>query len=452
MSWIPTHVVIMFGVLFSGTAIIWVLQQRRSPQSALAWIIFIVSLPYVGVPLFFLFGTRKRGARYELVSFAPGGPEAPMHPLDGILRALDAPAAEAGHEFALLAGSDRSRRSVEALIDGARKRIDITLYRLEPDAVSRDLIARLTEAARRGVAVRMILDQFGTWNRPREALRGLTAAGGEVRLFSVLPQLATTGRMNLRNHRKMVIADGEAVWSGGRNVGKPYLGPESDPETWQDLGYSLRGPAVRRFCELFAADWAKIVPTAAAPVHCARPAEVGPSVVQVVPSGPDMHGDALHDTLVHAIHRARQRIWIATPYFLPTDELYHALMTQARLGLDLRLLVPARSNQRVADFARGAYLRGLDEAGARVLRFGPGMMHAKAVIVDDAAFIGSANFDIRSMLLNFETMLALYGQNEVASVTDWFTGLEARCSAGVRPARLPRRLAEAVFRLGAPIL
>ena len=301
---------------------------------------------------------------------------------------------------------------MDALIDGATGRIDVTLYRLEPDRIGRAFIARLKAAAERGVEVHMVLDQVGTWNRPRVALQRLSKAGADVRIFAALPQVFRTGRMNLRNHRKMVIADGRAVWSGGRNVGAPYLGRADEHATWQDLSFTLEGPAVRRYAEIFAADWAKV---GGAPVPLPpAPAPAGPSLVQFLPSGPDLPHDALHDGLVHAIHRARRRVWIATPYFLPTDELTHALTTQARLGLDLRLIVPARSNQPVADFARGAYLRGLGEAGARVLRFSPGMMHAKAVIVDDMAFTGSANFDIRSMLLNCETMLALFTAGDVA--------------------------------------
>jgi len=450
MGLVPTHIFIVLGVLVSGIAIVWVLGQRRSPQSALAWIIFIVSVPYVGVPLFFALGTRKRGARYDKIDFAARADLPVLDPLDDALRHLGAPPAEAGNAFRLIVGPEEARSSVEAIIEGAETRLDVTLYRLDPDPISEDFVERLTRAAERGVEVRMMLDQFGTWRRPRKALRRLVAAGGEVRLFAGLPQFNTTGRMNLRNHRKMVIADGRAVWSGGRNVGRFYLGPAEDPQTWHDLGFLLEGPGVFRFCEVFAADWAKAggVPGEACPI----PGEMGADRVQLVASGPDIWQDPLHDALVHAIHGARKRVWIATPYFLPTDELFHALYTLARIGVELRIMVPATSNQRVTDFARGPYLRGLHEVGAEILRFGPGMMHAKAIVIDDVAFVGSANFDIRSMLLNFETMLVVYDEARVAEIADWFEGLAGDCARGVAEARPTRRLAEAVFRLGAPML
>lgn len=453
MTVILTHALIVVGVLASGTAIIWVLQQRRSPQSALAWILFIVTVPYLGVPLFFALGVRKRGTRFDEVQFAPA-PRAgdPVHPIDDQLRRLAIPPATLGNDIALETTAEAARDSLEALVAGARDSLDVVLYRLEPDTVGKDFIAALRAALGRGLRVRLILDQVGTYNRPRRALRAFREAGGEMRLFSPAHNFKATGRLNLRNHRKMVIADGRVVWSGGRNVGAGYLGPEEAPGTWHDLSYRIEGPVVQRFCELFEADWLKEAGAPSATPCRAWPDPVGANTAQLIPSGPDLPHDGLHDVLVHGIHSARERIWIVTPYILPTDQLLHALVTAARLGRDVRIIVPGRSNQRVADFARGAYLRDLEEAGCRILRFTDGMMHAKAVIFDDVAIVGSANLDVRSMLLNFESALALYDEGSLAELADWFRALERRTTPGTKPAHLPRRLAEATFRLGAPIL
>lgn len=451
MSVILTHGAIVLGLLATGAAIIWVLQQRRSPQSALAWILFIVVVPYIGVPLFFALGIRKRGTGYAEIAFAPSEPGAAVHPLDDQLTRLELPAAAPGHGILFETEPQSARASLARLVAEARVSLDAVLYRLDPDAFGEEFVAALAEAAARGVRVRLILDQFGTWRRPRKALRALRAAGGELQLFSPVHNLTATGRLNLRNHRKMVIADGEKVWSGGRNVGRSYLGPQDHPKTWLDLSFVITGPVVQRYGEVFEADWAKQTGAALgspAPV----PPVGGDTVAQLIPSGPDLPHDGLHDALVHAIHIARARIWIATPYLLPTDHLLHALTSAARLGRDVRLIVPARSNQHLADFARGAYLRHLEEAGCRILRHTGPMLHAKAAIFDDAAIIGSANLDVRSMLLNFETALALYDEGSIAALSNWFAMLERDCVEGTRPASLPRRLAEATFRLGAPIL
>jgi len=453
MSVIFTHAAIVVGVLLTGSAIIWVLQQRRSPQSALAWIVFIVSVPYLGVPLFYALGMRKRGVNYAPIGFLPStGAVDPVHRIDDQLRRLDLPAATGGNAVSLETTAEDARESLHALVAGASERIDVVLYRLDPDAYSRAFVDALTEAVGRGVHVRLILDHFGTVRRPRTALRRLRDAGGEMRLFSPVPNFGWSGRLNLRNHRKMVIADGQAVWSGGRNVGKTYFGANDAPGTWIDLSYRIEGPVVQRYCEVFEADWAKET-GAALPDPCRPvPAVIGGATAQLIPSGPDFPHDGLHDALVHAIHTARDRIWIVTPYILPSDQLQHALVTAAHLGRDVRLIVPSRSNQRVADFARGAYLRDLEEAGCKILRYSGQMLHAKAMIFDDVAILGSANFDVRSMLLNFETALALYDPRSVAELAAWTRSLEANCTLGTKPAPLPRRLAEATFRLGAPIL
>jgi len=451
MSVILTHGAIVLGLLAAGAAIIWVLQQRRSPQSALAWILFIVLVPYVGVPLFFALGIRKRGTGYAEIAFAPGPPGNPAHRLDDQLTRLGLPAAASGHAILFETEPQSARASLLRLIAEARASLDIVLYRLDPDAYGEEFVAALTEAAARGVQVRLILDQFGTWRRPRKALRALREAGGHVLLFSPVHNLSATGRLNLRNHRKMVIADGEKVWSGGRNVGRSYLGPQNDPKTWLDLSFVITGPVVQRYKEVFDSDWTRHPGAALAP-SVPAPTAGGDAVAQIIPSGPDLPHDGLHDALVHAIHIARERVWIATPYLLPTDQLQHALTSAARLGRDVRLIVPTRSNQHLADFARGAYLRHLEEAGCRILRHTGPMLHAKSAIFDDAAIIGSANLDVRSMLLNFETALALYDAGSVATLAAWFATLERDCEEGTKPASLPRRLAEATFRLGAPIL
>jgi cardiolipin synthase len=450
MSIVFTSAMIAAGVLLSAVAIIWVLQQRRSPQSALAWILFIVTLPYLGVPLFFVLGVRKRGAGYEPIAFSASPPTEPLHPLDAQFRRFGLPPASSGNRLEFDADAGAARAVVDDLVHSATTQLDVVLYRLDPDLVTTAFVDALIDAIARGVEVRMILDQIGTWQRPRRLLRRFRAAGGQLRIFSPFPRLASTGRINLRNHRKMIIADGTRLWTGGRNIGALYLGPPNDPATWRDLSFTIEGPVVTRYREVFEADWAKETGTLPREVAPARPHESG-AALQLIASGPDFEHDALHDVLVQQIHAAKDRIWIITPYFLPTDHLHHALVTATRLGRDVRLMLPSRSNQHIADFARGAYVRHLEEVGGTILRH-QGMVHAKAFLIDDIAIVGSANFDIRSMLLNFETALALYDPASVAAVEAWFEAQLPDCLAGAKPASLPRRMAEATFRLGAPIL
>lgn len=441
------HIGIVVGVLLAAVSVVLILTQRRSPQSAVAWLVSIVLVPYLAVPVFLLLGFRKQGRRLPSIEFLPM-PELTDRPVTArVFHRLGAPGASEGNTFDLHDGPDDARRALEQVIDSATTHLDVLFYILEPDESGRWFVEKLTERAAAGVKVRVLLDSFGSFVRPRRALAELRAAGAELRYSSPFLHPVNRAHLNLRNHRKMVIADCTRTWSGGRNVGNAYL---SSPG-WTDLSFSLAGPAVQSFLDVFANDWANAArEVPAAPV--AMPDRQGSAVLQLVAAGPDEPSDALHGGLVQAIHAAQTRVWVATPYFVPTEVLAHALATTARRGVDVRLLVPARSNKKVTDFARGAYLREMTRAGATVLRMPGGMLHAKMGVIDDAAWVGTANFDVRSMLLNFETVLFAYDPSSVARLADWFETQSDGAAEGMPDVALWQRLLEGVFRLGSPIL
>ena len=402
MTWLASYGLMVLLVIATGIAVIFVLQQRRTPQSASAWVLFILLLPYAAIPLFLALGFRKQGSRFPPIRFNNvTSSVTDAHPVAQTFCQFGIPGPSDGNAIALNIDSATARATLFETIEAATVRLDIIFYLLANDATAHDFITALTRKARRGVAVHLVLDRLGTLRAPRAALDELTATGGEVRYFS------------------------------------HFLHPP-------DMGYVLRGPAVQTFLDVFTSDW-DVTGKTIEPLIC-QCAPMGPATVQLVPSGPDTPLDALHDTLVNAIHRARQNVWIATPYFLP------ALATAARRGIDVRIMLPERSNQWTADLARGAYLRDLDGAGCRILRFTQGMLHAKAGVIDDMAWIGSANFDVRSMLLNFEAVLMIYDTDTVRGMRDWFEAVASDCAAGIVRPGLLRRIAEGVFRLGAPIL
>lgn len=444
------HLLVVLGVLAVALAMIFALQQRRSPQSSVAWILSIVLLPYVALPLFLVLGVRKRGRRVAPIDFSDI--DALSDDADAMARTfagLGAPAPVTGNRIALHTTPEAARLALEALVQGATRRLDILLYIIERDDSGRAFVQALTDKVRQGVEVRLNIDRLGTLSRPRRALAEFVAAGGKLQFFSPFLNFRAGGHLNLRNHRKLVIADGARVWAGGRNVGDVYLVAGNAP--WLDLSFSAEGPVARAFADVFAADWGqgsgRDTPGQSPGIGAA-----GPATLQLVPAGPDERLDVLHDGLVSAIHRAENRVWIATPYFIPTEALSLALTTAARRGVDVRIFLPDRSNQWTADLARGAYLRDAAKAGCRICRFLPGMLHAKAGLIDQTGWVGSANFDVRSMLLNFELALFLYDRDPVAKLEAWFDALQPDCAAGVLPAGAVRRLLESVFRLGAPIL
>lgn len=448
MIWLASHFLIVLGVVMVGLAMLFVVQQRRSPQSAAAWLLFILLLPYGAIPVFLALGFRKQGARFPSIRFGPMRRAVPIpHPIGKALQAFGMPPASDGNHLTLHFEPADARAALFRTIMQAQTRLDITFYLLDDDSSGQDFAEALIERAQAGVAVRLILDRLGTLHRPKAALQRLCAAGGEVRYFSPILHRVGNGHLNLRNHRKMVIADLGDVWAGGRNIGDAYLVEGQD---WIDLSFSLQGPVVQTYIDVFAADWDVI--GAAPDTLIAQNASIGTVTAQLVPSGPDTPDDPLHDALVCSIHRAERSIWLTSPYFLPTEALLQALATAARRGVDVRIMLPQTSNQWVTDLARGAYLRDLHAAGCVILRLQQGMLHAKAGMIDDLAWVGSANFDVRSMLLNFESALMLYDAATITALRDWFRGLEPRCAQGVVKPSLPRRFAEGIFRLGAPIL
>lgn len=445
MIWIGTHLELVAVTLLTGLAILILLQQRRTPQSTVSWLLFFAIWPWLAIPLFLVLGSRK--SRRKTIG-RPATPPAGTSPDSaGAFAALGAPPARTGNRIKLIADPEDAAAEVNELIDGARDTLDVCTYLVQPDAVGRAVVDRLTARVRDGVQARLMIDRIGGWRKPSAALRAFTAAGGELRMFPPLQSGLPLSHLNLRNHRKVMIADGARALTGGRNIGANYLGAAADPATWRDLTVAVEGQVVGDYADMFADDW-----DAGDRARPERLAIVGAAIVQMVPSGPDSADDILHDGLVQAIHSARTRIWIVSPYFIPTEALNTALSIAARRGLDVRIIVPARSNHKMADIARGPWLRSLAEAGCSVVCADGGMIHAKAGVIDDMAWVGSANFDVRSMLLNFEAALVLHDRTSAAPVIDWIMAQAAQARP-YRPSHHPvRSAAEGVFALLAPVL
>jgi cardiolipin synthase len=260
------------------------------------------------------------------------------------------------------------------------------------------------------------------------------------------------GRTNLRNHRKMVLADGQWFWCGGRNLAAEYFegaGGAGAEAPWVDLSFDLRGAFTTQAQQRFVLDWdfaiaAESTRAATLPAPARVPAAAnGAAAAQLIPSGPDQSDDTVYAVLVASCFAARQRIAIATPYFVPDPTLMMALTLAARRGVAVDLLLPAHSNHRIADVARHRALRELCAAGARVW-FLPGMIHAKAVVIDaDLALVGSANLDARSLFLNYELMVAFYDPVDVERFAAWLARRRADAAPyRAQPASLAREIAE----------
>ncbi|MFP3911485.1 MAG: phospholipase D-like domain-containing protein [Desulfobacteraceae bacterium] len=456
-----THLAMIAGFLLAALVIAHMFRQRHSPAATTAWLLAIVLLPYVGVPLYLMLGGRKmlRVADSKLEIHLPESDVSvpiAVTPIDTLLRNYGIPGATEKNRLSLCpTGEDGFSRLVN-LIEEATESIYITTFILASDEVGRDIIGRLARKAEQGVVVKVLLDGVGSFYTRKKALLPLARAGGRVLYFFPVIHLPTRGRTNLRNHRKMVIVDERRVMAGGTNIATEYIGPTPDPKRWHDLSFILEGPAVRHYTELFRSDWEfasgeSFQPQNPAPLTLSDPD--ADAVVQVVPSGPDVAGDPLYDAILSVIFAAKRRLWIVTPYFVPDESLCQAMTVAAHRGVDVQILVPEKSNHRLADLARGTYLRDIQQAGGKILLYTRGMVHAKILLMDDELImIGSANLDMRSLFLNYETALFAYSASSIQAIERWITDLAVDTRLGVEKVGAFRDLCQGVVRMMAPLL
>jgi cardiolipin synthase A/B len=422
LQWLTLHglataLAVLFYVVNSH-----VMPQRRPPASAIAWMLFIVALPYLALPAFLLFGSRKLARpRAGALPGVQRTRAADTWAIETIL-ALGQPAPAEYRELNLHADGHAARTNLLASIDEAEGSIAISTFILGDDELGRTVIARLCARAEGGVRVQLLLDGMGHLMVGHPNMKRLLAAGGEFALFVPPLHSPLKGRSNLRDHRKLLIADaGTArgrLWCGGRNLASEYFDGQPGQAPWRDLSFDLRGPLVMQAQALFEHDWAFARGQAPARLQALAPESTGGA--QLVASGPDQADDTVHALLVTAAYRARERIALATPYFVPEPALLTALCMAARRGVMVDLLLPAHSNHRLSDWARGRALRALAQAGGRIW-LAPGMMHAKLAVFDEVlALAGSANLDSRSLFLNYELMFAFHPTQDVRRFTAWF--------------------------------
>ncbi|SPE31304.1 conserved hypothetical protein [Burkholderiales bacterium] len=438
MQWISWHTVaVVIGLLLYVLATQG-LQQRRPPTAAVAWVLLIALLPYLGVPLFLMFGTRKLrrtgpapGTNVPLGSQVSNGAD----PLDALARALNLPPAVGHGAVALHTSGAAALGALLEVLDQARHSLHICTYVIGDDTIGAALVDRVRARVAAGVAVHILLDGVGGMRSWRVVHR-LRACGAQVAWFVPPVHRPLRGRTNLRNHRKLVVADGARVWSGGRNLAVEYFEGSHGCAPWTDLSFDTDGALAAALDAIFVSDWifATGRSLADAPAPTADAARPHAGIARPVPSGPDYTDDTLHALLLLACYRARASIEIATPYFVPDESLLDALCLAARRGVQVRLLLPARSNHRLADLARRRPLLQMTAAGVQI-RVHPSMLHAKMVVIDDAwLLLGSANIDSRSLFLNYELMVALGDRKTIASAVAWFNATAASAQPWIAPA------------------
>ena len=363
--------------------------------------------------------------------------------------------ASAHNRITLIPEGEQAFRTIIDLIHNAEHSIFIATFILGKDGTGRAIVRALAEKASKGVKIFLLLDALGSVRISRRFLSQLTAAGGEVAFFMPMIHWPFRGRANLRNHRKLIVCDHTTAVIGGMNLASEYMGPPSSMDRWQDLSLLIQGPVVDHIADIFCSDWSFAAKTRLDCNSAAKPELKSnlDGLAQLIASGPDVRYDSLRNAILTSVFKARQRIWIVTPYFIPDEFLLEALCIAGRRGIDVSITLPARSNHRLADLAREGYLSRIQEVGAGVWLYEPRMLHAKAVLVDGTlAIVGSANMDMRSLLLNYEVALCLYDADLIKQLENWMLGLRKDSLKRPMQTNTSFELLKGMGRLLAPLL
>ncbi len=450
-----------------------VILQRRESGATLAWMLIILLIPFIGLLAFWVFGTtrlqlRRRKRRRIETRLAPAlhkihmqsSASMPVADLPPSLLQLAEKLDEAGplpdNEVTLLRDGSVAFDTLETAISQAHHHIHLVYYIWQPDSTGRRLCDALIRACKRGVKVRLLLDDVGSSSARQGFFRNLLLAGGQVERFLRINPLSRQLSLNNRNHRKIMVVDGEIGFTGSMNVGDVYAGLG---EPWRDLHARICGPVVHSLQEVFCQDWYHATAEELVnPAYFPQVKSGGNVWAQLLASGPaDQRWRTIHTLLFAAINLAQQRVWIETPYFVPDSPIVMALQTAGLRGVDVRLLLPSKPDNTLVLHAGRSFLDELLAAGVRVFEVQDAMPHAKTVTIDRIfSSLGSANMDQRSFRLNFEANLFFYGEEVAGELERDFLSFCAQASEVTAKDRQQlsqyQRFVEGIGRVLAPLL
>ncbi|MEZ6195787.1 MAG: cardiolipin synthase [Planctomycetota bacterium] len=464
-----SYTILEIGAILSA---IHAVMTPRTPVGAVAWSVALVAMPLLALPLYWTVGRRKLAGYAEarrqgdlalrhlaeevLDATAPWA--APHEATEGrgeALRRLAALPFLRGNEVRLLVDGAATFDAIAEGIASARSYVLVDYYLFRDDEVGWRLHEEMMRALERGCHVRFVYDEIG-YEPAEDFLEELRAAGAEVFAFNDRQGPRKRLQINFRNHRKIVVVDGELAFLGGVNVGEDYLGRHERLTPWRDTHLRLAGPAALAVQLAFLEDW--YWASGRLPELDWEPKERSDDVVAfVLPSGPADELETCSLFFVHAINSARRRIWIAAPYFVPDEKIVQALQLAALRGVEVRVLIAGMVDHRIVSLATMSYVEEVTATGAETYRYEGGFMHQKVVLVDDeVAAVGSANFDNRSFRLNFEITALVVDRDFAAEVeamlrTD-FENAQPWTAEDVNSRPLHHRIAMRIARLFAPLL
>lgn len=475
--WQNLSIVAVLHVVLISTLIPWILLTKREPTAATSWILLILMMPIFGSLFYWVFGYnylyrrqqrkrrhRERFARQHRTASNRGSVTAlealpaTYGDLGRLASITGAYPVETGNKVELYHDTHETMRALLAAIDSAKHHIHLEFFIIHSDAAGEALIEHLTHQARNGVEVRLLYDAMGSLHLKRATLAPLVAAGGEIHAFLPLRLQRSRLHVNLRNHRKLAVVDGGTAFTGGMNIGDEYLGRNAYFGYWRDTFMRVDGPAAGALQCVFQEDWdfAGGSPFDGEKYFPNMP-NAGGALVQVAAAGPDQDTNCIREMYLLAMLSAREKLWIATPYFVPDVGLLDAIRVARYRGVDVKVLGIAKPDHYVAFYASSYYWAEMTQLGVEVYLYHKGMMHSKLMMVDGRwAMVGSANLDDRSLRLNFELGCALHSPEAVADLERAFLR-DLEDATRVDPVEvatrsLPRRMLENACRLAGPNL
>ena len=433
IAWIVTAFYVL-GVAAAVEAIM----TARTAQGAIAWSVSLVSMPFVALPAYLVFGRGKFKGSVEAYEQRKDEIDTIISDIRENLQPWTASGDEHYWTYAAipkLSGMDVTRGNrVELLINGeatfdsiisgvaqAKEYVLVQFYMFHDDGLGRRMQQALIERAKAGVRVYMLYDEVGSKGLSKSYIDELRAGGVEVTSFKPTQGARNRFQLNFRNHRKMVVVDGITGWVGGHNVGDEYVGLDPDFSPWRDTHVRLDGPVVIELQTVILGDWYWATRELPKLNLTPQQAEGHDVKAMILPSAPSQRLETAGLFFVTALHSARKRVWLSAPYFVPDEAVLKALELAALRGVDVRVITTGKGDSLPVFLAAFHYIDQLRDLGIRFYAYKPGFLHEKVTLIDDEmSTIGTANFDNRSFRLNFEVTAIIVDKEFAKDMEEMF--------------------------------
>ncbi|MDA3867790.1 MAG: cardiolipin synthase [Salinivirgaceae bacterium] len=448
LSEIWTHLYLGFYGIYSllvAFIVIFVITDDKNPAKTLAWVMILIFLPIVGIMFYLFFGQNYRKQKIfsrkglqdfrqieqlsfeqleyleqpEMVKYRAAFKK--LHIIKLLLNNSKSIVSRHNEIIIISSGREKFNLMVREL-KKAKHHIHMEYYIFESDDIGNKIIDILIEKSRQNIEVRLIIDHVGSWHFKKKRMKELKAAGVDVQIFMPVTFPYFTSKINFRNHRKIVVIDGKTGFVGGMNIADKYIYGTKKLGSWRDIHLQITGEAVHSLQTVFLTDWYFLthqLPTDN--IYFPASQTKKHAITQVVASGPDSSWAGIMQTYFSAIATARNSLYIITPYLLPNSAILTALKTVSLSGVDVKIIIPRKSDSRIVYYASLSYIKELMDAGIKMYFYNNGFIHSKVMVVDGLlSSVGTANLDYRSFSLNFEVNALIYDKNTAADITKIF--------------------------------